>query len=56
MKNLKYKGFVYSVIIRPWKKGNSKYEVIKYPIGFRNLWNRTNIDEYNKVSKLLAVV
>ena len=55
MKNLKYKGFTYTVIIRPWKKGKSKYEVIKYKTGFRNLWSRTNIDEYNKVSKLIAL-
>ena len=53
MKTLKYKGFIYSVIIRPWKKGNKKYEVIKRKVGFPASWERIYITEYLTVKNLL---
>jgi hypothetical protein len=53
MKTIKYKGFSYSVIIKAWKKGNAKYEVIKREIGFRANWIRVSIDEYFRIKKLI---
>lgn len=54
MKTLRHKGFSYSVIIRPWRKGKKKYEVIKKEIGNRSNWCRISIDEYLKIKKMLA--
>ena len=52
MKNLKYKGFTYTVIIRPWKKGKSKYEVIKYKTGFMKYLNPNIFCNYNLIYSL----
>lgn len=40
----------YEIYIRPWKKGRAKYECIKYPKGYRNLWERISLEEYNKAT------
>lgn len=48
MADFKYKGFTYELIIRPWKRGNSRYECIKFKSGFRNLWERISYDEFLK--------
>lgn len=48
MKEFKYNGYKYIVYVRPWKKGNRKYEFIKHKIGFRNMWERISLDEYKK--------
>lgn len=54
MKNIKYNGYTYTVYIK--RKGSKIfYEVIKYVTGFRNLWNRVTIDEYNRISKLILI-
>ena len=52
MSNLKYKGYTYELIVRPWKKGNSKYECIKWINGFRNLWERITYNEYLQIKNL----
>jgi hypothetical protein len=52
MKQLKHKGYTYTVYVRPWKKGKARHEVIKYPNGYRNLWERVAYSEYLDVSKL----
>jgi len=44
-----YKEFTYELIIRPWKKRKSKYEIIRWPIGFKNLWERISYQEYLKI-------
>ena len=49
MENLRHKGFTYTVYLKPRKK----IEVIKYKTGYRNLWERSSISEYNKVKKYL---
>ena len=49
MADFRHKGFTYEVIVRPWKKGKAKYEVIKWQTGFRNLWSRISYDEFLKV-------
>lgn len=49
MANFKHKGFTYELIIRPWKKGNKKYEAIKWVNGFRNLWERISYEEYLEI-------
>ena len=51
MSDFTHKGFSYELIIRPWKKGNKKYEAIKWVQGFRNLWERISYEEYNKIKK-----
>lgn len=38
MKDIKHKGFTYTVYIKPSKNGKTKYEIIKYKTGFRNFW------------------
>ena len=47
--DLRYKGYSYEVIIKPWKKGNKRYEVIRWMSGFRNLWERISYADYLKV-------
>jgi hypothetical protein len=49
---MKYKGYTYIVYIRPWKKKVGRHEVIKYPNGYRNLWERIPYKEYLEVLKL----
>ena len=49
MADFRHIGFTYEVIIRPWKKGKAKYEIIKWKTGFRNLWSRISYDEFLKV-------
>lgn len=46
MKNFTYNGFTYEVITRPWKRGDSKFEVIRWEIGYRNLWERIPYKDY----------
>ena len=53
MKDLRYKGYTYTIYVRNWYKGLKKYEVIKYKTGFRNFWERTTVTEYNKIAELL---
>ena len=52
MANLRFEGFTYQVIIKPWKKGNKRFEILKYPNGLRNLWERISKIEYDKIKKL----
>ncbi len=49
MAAFRYKGFTYELIIRPWKKGDAKYEAIKWQTGFRNLWERISYSEFLKI-------
>lgn len=49
MEDIKHNGYTYTVYIRGWLKGNKKYEVIKYLTGFRNLWERVSLQEYNQI-------
>ena len=55
MADFRHKGFTYEVIIRPWKKGKAKYEIIKWKTGFRNLWSRISYDEFLKEVKSEAL-
>lgn len=50
---MRYNGYTYEVFIRPWKKGNAKYEALKWPTGYRNLWNRIPYEEYLDVKSKL---
>jgi len=52
MEDFKHDGFSYVLYIRPWKKGNTKYEAIKYETGFRNLWDNISYEEYLSAKKL----
>lgn len=55
MKNITFKGYKYEVIERPWKeKVRDRYEVIRYPIGQRNMWERIDVSEYRKIKKLAS--
>jgi hypothetical protein len=49
MADLIHDGYAYDVYIRPWKKGIKKYEVVKYVIGYRNLWCNISYTEYLKI-------
>ncbi len=49
MANFKYQGFTYEIITRVWKKGNTRYECIKWKTGLRNFWERISYDDYLKV-------
>lgn len=33
MSTFRYKGFTYDLWIKPWKKGNKKYEALKWQTG-----------------------
>lgn len=54
MKDLKYKGFTYITYSR-FVRNKWKHEVIKFKTGYRNLWERVRIDEYNKIRKLISL-
>lgn len=54
MKDLKLDGFTYTVVERNWKKGNSRFEVIKFKTGFRNLWERVTVSVYNEVKRKIS--
>ncbi len=49
MKKFTYRGFVYEVITRPWKKGDSKFEVIRWEVGYKNLWERISYKDYLEI-------
>ncbi len=49
MADFKHNGFSYELIIRPWRKGKAKHEVIKWKTGFRNLWERITYDEFMRL-------
>lgn len=51
MKKFKYKGYTYEMIIRPWKKGNNRFEVIRWKTGFRNFWERISYNEFLKLKQ-----
>lgn len=51
MKGFRYKGYTYELIIRPWKKGDSKFEVIRWKTGYRNLWERISYKEFIKIKE-----
>lgn len=51
MADFKHNGFTYEKIVRPWRKGKSRVECIKWVTGFRNLWERITIEEYESVKK-----
>ena len=53
MKTIRYKGYSYSVIIRGWRIGDSKYEVIKRKIGCKADWTIVSINEYRAIIKQL---
>jgi hypothetical protein len=52
MADFTYQGESYEVWIRPWKKGNKKYEAIKWKTGFRNLWENIPYEDYLKIQRL----
>lgn len=52
MANLRYKGHTYQHIVRPWKKGKGRNEVIKYPTGTRFDWERIPYTEYLEIKAL----
>jgi len=39
--------YTYECYIRAWKKGANKYECVKWETGYRNLWEKIPLDEYN---------
>jgi hypothetical protein len=52
---LRHNGYTYTVYVRIKKrKGKTKVipEIIKYVTGFRNLWERVGVEEYNKIKEL----
>lgn len=50
-RNIHYKGFTYTVYIRPQRNNTTRYEVIKYKTGYRNLWERSTVEEYEQILK-----
>lgn len=42
----RYKGYTYDLYIKPWKKGNKKYEALKWETGYRCTWKRILYKEY----------
>lgn len=51
MKTIHRFGMTYKVIIRPWKRGDARYEVIKHPRNFPNFWERVHISEYRLMAQ-----
>ncbi len=46
MRTIHHNGMTYKVIVKPWKKGDKRFEVIKHPRNFSNLWERTTLADY----------
>lgn len=40
--------YTYDLFIRPWKKGKSRYEALRWLNGLRCTWERITIEEYKK--------
>ena len=59
MKNFKLDGFQYNVIIKRWKKRDSRFECIKHPVGNKTEWERIPFQEFknmfNKFKKSLEI-
>ena len=54
MANFRYKGYSYDLWIRPWKKGNKKYEALKWKTGMKKTtWERIPFEQYLKIKKLI---
>lgn len=51
MAKFKYKGFTYDLVIRPWKKGDAKYEALKWKGNLKFTWERISYEEYLKAKK-----
>ena len=52
MADFKHNGFSYELIIRGWKKGNAKYEAIKWRTGLRKLWERISYEDYKTIKSI----
>lgn len=42
------KGFTYDLFIRPWRKGKTKYECLKWKTGLKCTWERISFDDFEK--------
>jgi hypothetical protein len=50
MPDIMRNGYKYTVYIRPWLKGDRRFECIRYKPGMRKCtWERVDISEYRKV-------
>ena len=44
-------GSSYAIIIRPWKRGNKRYECLKWKTGLFCTWERISVEEYHNAKK-----
>ena len=42
----KHEGFCYDLFVRPWKKGDARYEALRWPIGQKHLWEHIPYKQY----------
>lgn len=51
MAEFTYNGFTYDLWVKPWKKGNKKYEVIRWEKGLKCTWEKISYELFIKMKK-----
>jgi len=52
MAEFRYKGYTYDLWIKPWKKGNRKYECLRWKTGDKPSWEKIPYNLFLKMKKL----
>jgi hypothetical protein len=52
MAEFRYNGYTYDLWIKPWKKGNRKYEALRWKTGMKKAtWERIPYEHFLKMKK-----
>ena len=55
MATFRHDGYTYDLYIRPWKKGDAKYEALRWKTGLRYTWERIPYDVYKEVEYAIKI-
>lgn len=51
MAEFRFEGYTYDLWIKPWKKGNKKYEALRWKTGLKCTWERIPYELFVKIKK-----
>ncbi|GET28198.1 hypothetical protein SD074_04000 [Prolixibacter sp. SD074] len=51
MVEFRFEGYTYDLWIKPWKKGNRKYEALRWKTGWKCTWKRIPYELFIKMKK-----
>lgn len=51
MAEFRFEGYTYDLWIKPWKKGNRKYEALRWKTGWKCTWERIPYELFIKMKK-----